>query len=424
MKRYTALFIALLLPLLLAGGCTNGTAVVTPAPLPVEGSAAPVQTNAPDATIPPVQGEVWAAFEVRQETLYYPEGSSEADAEYVLDSSFPYFTSGEEAAARMNEAVELYRAELSERVTEERLPFADRGEGEEAPSTVVTFEAELAGGYLNVRFYEEANYGQSAEHALYALVLDRSGEETSLAAVTGVFDPSALAAQQVLNRIAQDETMYFGDVTAATAGMALDLFNGFSITDTGYVLYAAEGTLAKPELGILSFPVEKSAFYPDFVGETVPAERFDALQNGVNLLARACAADYTSFSGGSPDALCASGFLSGLLYEQGVSAMERQAYESLFASYFTGVFPSNLAAEGDGTALEGDTYTIAPAPMATYLVELADARAENGMLILAGSLIYGVPGSSDAAVLAPVEIVLTEAADAPMGYKFDSFSIY
>ncbi|MEN6471351.1 MAG: hypothetical protein ABFC62_07780 [Clostridiaceae bacterium] len=425
MKR-TALFLAALMAASLAlsgcgaaapgGAATPSPAAVIPAITPANGEIPPTEA--------PVQNTGFTAYELRQQIVYYPEGSGANDAEYLLDATLPFFTAQDEAAARMNESVELYRAELGERVAVERLPFADRASGEDAPSTVVTCEMEFVGDYLNVSLYEDASYGGSAEQALHTFVFDRTGLERSLASLTGVFDPSDLAAQQVLNEIARNASMYYGDITAENVKPALDLFNAFAVTDTGYVLYAATGSLAKPELGILSFAVEKAAFYPEFVGDTVPANRYEALQNAADLMARACASEYLSFSGGNPDALAASGFLSGLLAKRGIKELSEQEYKALFAAYFTGAFPEDIATAGDGTALANGVYTVADAPLATYAVELIDARLDSDRLTLNGNLIYGVPGEADAAVVAGVEVVLIAGDAAEVGYRFEGFAIF
>ena len=424
MKRIAILLASLMAVLTFMGGCQTAQPDVILSPAQTIDIPEQTGEQGPLPTEPAAQSTGFAAYELRQETVYYPEGSAPESAEYMLNATLPFFTAKDEAAANMNAAVELYRAELIERVVNERLPLADRAEGEELPSTVVSLEMEFAGAYLNVCLYEDASYGDNAEHAIHTLVFSKDGQECSLAAVAGVFDPSDLAAQQVLNQIAKDESVYYGDVTAETAKLALDLYNAFAVTESGYILYAAEGTLAKPELAILSFFVDKAAFYPDFVGDAIPAEHYEALENAVNLLARACAVDYTSFSSGSPNALCASGFFSGLLSGRGVTSLSKQEYETLFSAYFTGVFPADLSAAGDGTVLSGDVYTIAAVPMATYSVELSDARLENGTITLSGSLLYGVPGEADAAIVAPVEIVLQQDDVAEIGYRFEAFSIY
>ncbi len=427
MKKIAVLLAVLMAVLMAASGCGGNLQNNAPTPAPGETGAIPVitpETGEAESTEPPMQGTGFAAYEIRRETIYYPEGSDASSAEYMLDAQLPYFTDGGEASASMNSAVAMYREELLERVVSERFPLADRVEGEEAPSTLVSCEMEFVGDYLNVGFYEDASYGDSAEHSLYTIVFDRTGTDQSLAALTGVFDPSDLAAQQVLNQIAKDESLYLGDITAENVKAALDLFNGFFVTENGYLLYAPEGTLAKPELGILSFAAEKSAFYPEFVGDIVPTERYGALQTAVSLMSRACAENYLSFSEGSPNALCATGFLSGVLARDNVKTLTAQEYEALFASYFTGTFPANINEEGDGTALENGVYTVAEPPAATYTVELMEARVEGETLTLTGTLFYGEPGAADASPVGNVEAVLQADAAAEMGYRFVGFAIY
>lgn len=429
MKKIVVLLAAFMAVLMAASGCEGNLQnnASTSTPTPAQTGAVPVIT--PEAggavsTEPPAQGTGFAAYEIRREMIYYPEGSDAASAEYMLDAQLPYFTDGGEVAASMNDSVAMYREELMERVVSERVPLADRVEGEDAPSTLVSCEMEFVGDYLNVGFYEDVSYGDSVEHSLYTIVFARAGTEQSLAGLTGVFDPSDLAAQQVLNQIAKDESLYYGDITAENVKAALDLFSGFSVAENGYLLYAAEGTLGKTELGILSFAAEKSAFYPEFVGDIVQAERYDALQSAVSLMARACAENYLSFSEGSPGALCATGFLSGVLAKDNVKTMTAQEYEALFQSYFTGTIPANLNEEGDGTTLENGVYTVAESPAATYTVELMEARLEGETLTLTGTLFYGEPGAADASPVGSVEAVLYADAAAEMGYRFVGFAIY
>ncbi len=274
MKKNVVLLAVCMVALLAVSGCEGSLETNAPISTPSQTGAVPVITpeaGEPVSTEPPMQGMGFASYEIRREMIYYPEGSDVASAEYVLDAQLPYFSDGGDIAASMNDSVAMYREELMERVVSERVPLADRVNGEESPSTLVSCEMEFIGDYLNIGFYEDASYGDSVEHSLYTIAFNRAGTELSLAALTGVFDPSDLATQQVLNHIAKDESLYFGDITAENVKAALDLFNGFSVTENGYLLYAAEGTLGKPELGILSFAVEKSAFYPEFVGDIVPA---------------------------------------------------------------------------------------------------------------------------------------------------------
>ena len=73
----------------------------------------------------------------RTNTIYFPEGTGDADAEYVLTYRLPVFMPEELNCAALNAALSLYEEELTERVRTERLPLADRVAGEAAPSTSV-----------------------------------------------------------------------------------------------------------------------------------------------------------------------------------------------------------------------------------------------------------------------------------------------
>ena len=158
---------------------------------------APAATEQPDETAPvseapgispsPAQQQEQAGgqFTLETRTVYFPEGSREADAEYVLSYTLPLFSQDTIGAQALNAALALYEEELTERVRTERLPLADRVEGEAAPSTTVSCDASYAGGYWNIRLFETVSYGAEQEIIPYALVLDEAGSEQSFAAVSG-----------------------------------------------------------------------------------------------------------------------------------------------------------------------------------------------------------------------------------------------
>ncbi|MBE5784331.1 MAG: hypothetical protein E7330_00875, partial [Clostridiales bacterium] len=181
-RLFTALLAALFLFSLAACGEDIPTADV--------GSDSVISTPAPAETPEPVQDEtdppgesIAASF--KEQTLFFPEGATAENADYILTYSLPLFPEGD---AR-NEAVALYEAELIARVQEERLPLADRAEGEIAPSTAVAWElftAELAGReYTNLLLFETVTFGAGEEVLPHALVLDGAGAELTFAALSG-----------------------------------------------------------------------------------------------------------------------------------------------------------------------------------------------------------------------------------------------
>ncbi len=345
MPKPLLLFLALCLAL---SGCTAKEAgqpavsVVTPAP-----------TASPDP--PHTGGSV---------TVYYPEGAGAANAAYRVAYTLPAFTAQGPAGEAMDAALESWLDELFQRVEAERIPLADRAEGESLPTTEVTYEIRQAqtplGSFTNLLLYEKSwfdNTGET-ETLLSALVFDADGMECSLASISGVYEPEPLAAQQVWNIIGRDPASYFGDLELEDVAAALDLYNGFTVADEGYTLYAQSGVLSAGGSGgaPLEFSFGRNAMYPDFVGEEITAEDYEALLPQFFVLASHCGPGFTSWQA------------------------------------------------GDGWP-EGEALT--------YGLRLDEARLSGSALVLSGLLIKGLPGEADAVEAAKAEMRLSPAAGEP-----------
>ena len=264
-------------------------------------------------------------------TLYYPEGTTEADAAYKLTYELPAFSEADAAGAAMNAAVENWRQELLTRVETERLPLADRVEGDDLPGTQVT-----------------------------SLCIEA---ETPLG--SGVYDPLPLAAQQVWNIISMDPSAYYGDLTIEDVSESLDLYNGFSVAEEGYTLYVQPGVLAADESNgaPLEFSFGRNALYPDFVGDLMTAEEYEALLPQLFALASHCGPGFQSWQG--------------------------EAFDSPEA--FTHGFRL------DAASLQGDVLT------------------------LRGQLIQGVPGELEATEVAAAQLTLSR--DGAAGWQLASLAL-
>ena len=305
-------------------------------------------------------------------TIYYPEGAGPDTAAYCLIYSRPVFSGEDAASQQMAASLSLWLEELLDRVESERLPLADRVEGDDLPTTEVTsqlIQAETPmGTFTNVLLYERNWFESSAgaEQRLTTLVFDGDGLECSLAAASGVYDPLPLAAQQVWNIISQDPASYYGDLTLEDVSAALDLYNGFTVAEEGYTLYVQPGILAADESNgsPLEFSFGRNALYPDFVGTLLEPEEYEALLPQVFALAT----------------YCGPGFLS---------------WEA----------PAELPAV--------DSYT--------YGVQIQDAVEEEGGLTLRGVLMQGLPGDGAVTPVANVSLGLTQ--DAQGQWALSSFFI-
>ncbi len=390
----------------------NESIISTPAPTK-EPEAAPEAAEPPEESL---------AASVKEQTLFFPEGAAMEDADYVLTYSLPLFPEGN----GRSEAVALYEEELIARVQEERLPLADRVEGEAAPSTAVAWEissAELGGRtYTAILFLETVSFGAEEEVIPHTLVLDAAGAEQTFAALSGLYEPEALVAQQIFNEIDRSPDAYYADIAPEDVRLALDLVSGFTVSESGYTFLIRAGVLAPEEKGILSFAVPRSALYPAAVGDALSAEEYERLLPGFAAIAAACAPNYEGFADGSPSPYAASAFMTYMLTtgeEEGYFAEVSEAdYAAAFASYFTGSLPADLAAFGDGTAYENGIYRLPIHPRAPYAFRMDDAvRTADGLTVY-GMLLSGTPGTAQAAELAAVALTLKADGASPLGFRF------
>ncbi len=435
-KLLSALLAAVLL---LAAGCgalSDMAGILAPAASPAPSDTPPEEapTAAATPSLPENEDLFTLGYTMETRTVYFPEDAGEADAQYILSYTLPAFMDSAEPYVSLKSALALYEEELLERVREERLPLADRAEGDPAPQTSVTSEVAcvFVSGMRrlwNIRLFETVTYGDETEIIPYVLVLDDSGNEQSFAAVSGQYEPDAIVAQQIFNAIDQDPSAYYADLTPEDVRLALDLMNGFAVTESGYEIFVRPGALAPVEAEVLSFSVPAEALYPDCVGSAVSVAEYEALLPAFSALAAACAPNYEGFFEGSPSAYVASAFLTHLLTtgsEEGYWVEVPAAqYRAAFADYFTGSLPADLAEYGDGTVLVGhnDTYHLPVHPRAAYALRVDDAVREADSLTVYGMHLYGIPGTEEAGELAALVITLAVDGSAPMGFRFVSVEL-
>ncbi len=372
--------------------------------------------------------ELGIVYQLVSETLLWPEEAAESTADYMLMLEYPVFSAPAAGAESMNAAVTLYREELIERVVNERMPYADRAEGAEAPATFVTCELSETGSCVCMVFNETARYGEIEESSLLTLVLDSAGSEVSFHEASGLYEPEAIAAQQIYNIIDRDSSDYYGDITLEDIELALDLYNGYIITDTGYTLFVLPGKLAPEDRGILSFSFTRAALYPLFVGEVITIEQYELMRPALIALAASCATGYESFNT-APTALIATTYmnrmrdaaaaLAGATPETQTfsTSIPQAAYEAYFTACFLGMLPADLT-DGDGTYLENGFYVMPDTPMAAYGLVLDDAVISSNTVTFTGTVMYGVPGGVDTGVVCACSITAQLDDSSPIGCKF------
>ena len=370
------------------------------------------------------------SYSIEADSRFYPDGYKES-ANYSLSCEYPVFSAGYAGHESINSAINLFRDELALRVSQERAPMADLAEGDELPYTSVTCSVTVARGYTNVVFTEKYSFSGPEKTHITTLVFDKSGTERSLAYVSGIYDPLALAAQQVYNQISLDKAGYYSDLDMSDIAASLDLNNGFTVTEGGYRLYIGEGQLAKPEEGVIAIELDRRSITPQFAGDMISTSAFFALSPIMGDLARACALSGESFLGQSPSPRIAALFMA-LAYERegvfdsGAFTIKKADYDSLFLSLFTA--SSVPAPESGGfyeIAVNGGEYRISKLEHAPeYGVEYTDASINgDGMLVISGALMAGEPGYAGASRIADVSITLSPWEESPAAYRIESLVI-
>ncbi len=445
MRKYAYPCIALILALLFAAFAAGCEGMVSASPSATQtgagttspseatpGAGDPSSTEPPQGVTPgesPAENALTEADGVNfvAKTVLYPEDATEETAQFRLDYVLPVFSDAFPAFEAMNEQVTLYEEELLERVSAERLPYADTAEGGALPYTHVECRAERSGGYIDLYLYEFTSFGGDEELLPRILVLGPDGSRESLASATGIYNVEAVAAQQVFNLIDANRSAYYGDITLDDIPAALDLYAGFFVTDDGYGLVAAPGTLAPESDGMLVFLVDRSAFYPDVVGTVLSAEEYEAIRGPLDRLISACGMDYSGFDSSAPHAFIATSFMTMLLTEGTEDALyvpiERSVYEQTYSWYFSAPIAADFPDGGDGTYLDGETYMLPVHPHGTWSLRIDEAVRTDTGVALYGMILYGVPGTSDAGELCAATVVLTKSSNSPMGYTFGSVEL-
>ncbi len=370
------------------------------------------------------------SYSIEADVRYYPDGDKES-ANYSLSCEYPVFSKDYAGYEPINSAIGVFRDELALRVSQERAPTADPAEGDGLPYTSVTCGVTVARGYTNVVFTEKYSFSGPEKARITTLVFDKSGAERSLAYVSGIYDPLALAAQQVYNQISLDGAGYYSDLDMSDIAAVLDMNNGFTVTTGGYRLYIGEGQLAKPEEGVIAIELERRSITPQFVGDMISTGAFFALSPIMGDLARACALSGEGFYSQSPSPRIATLFMA-FAYEResafygSAFTVKKADYDSLFLSLFTASdVPTPQSSGFYEIAAKGDGYEISKLEHAqAYGVEYIDASFnEEGALVISGALMFGEPGYAGASRIAGVSITLVPWEESPAGYRIDSLVI-
>lgn len=420
-------------------------AIVTPAPAPI--GQMPEQSSG-DVTMGNGEIEGLHALDVSYSTTrsLFPEGAAEESADYALTLNLPDFSAAPqekaELYAALQGAVDVLKDDALTRVTEERLPLSDRADGAPVPQTELTIKAYTSGSYYELVALESYSYdGTDSNEHLSACVFTSGGAEVSLGDLVGGYDARAVTAQQVYNVIDRVDGAFYNDVSLDDIAIALDVYNGFAVTDAGVVILFAPGTVAPEEAFTQRVTVKRAALWPDTVNDAITnglftADEYAAMLPMLHALACAVAPNYESFTGSAPSVYAATAFMTQIFTSERSAQLspipflniDKAEYESVFASYFSSAMP---ALEGDapvtdGTALsaDGTHYSVPLMTLSAYAFRPETCSVDGGALILTGALISGAQGEgAEESVMATAHLKLIKDSAAACGYKIDSVTL-
>ncbi len=417
----------------------------TPAPEQVQNvpsSAEPTPTAtviSPDSASPDAESSAEAYFpsngtlmredegcSYSAETVYFPEDSSDGDALFTLCCTLPTFGSELMCGSNANAAVYEYKDELITRIAEEYLPFVDGEAGKFSVTSTVT----RCNEYINIFLFESVSFGDFDEEAsLHIIVLNENGERLSLASATAVYEAEPLAAQQIFNQIQLlgESTSVYGDITVDDISRAIDIYSLFYAATDGFGIVIGAGSIAPEGEGMLTFVIPKSAFYPACVGDIITADEYSRMVQPLNLLAAACALDYSDFDVTNPSPYILSSFMTRIITlgteQTAFVAIARDEYERIYYSYFASPVPEGIYTDGDGTYSENESVILPVYPHADYIFRIDDAVSSGDEITFYGMICFGTPGTADAHELTAASATVVRDEDSACGFTFTSLRL-
>lgn len=361
-----------------------------------------------------------------EETVYFPEDATNDNALFTLHCTLPTFSNELMCASGTNAAVDEYKDELITRIAEEYLPFVDGEAGVFTVSSFVTRSNE----YINIFFAESVSFGGAEEEAsLYITVLDESGERLSLASAAAVYEAEPLAAQQIFNQIQSDNdtVAVYGDITVDDISRSIDIYSLFYAAEGGFGIVMSAGSIAPEEEGLLTFIIPSDAFYPACVGDIITSDEYSRLIEPLNILAAACALDYSDFDAANPSPYIVSSFMNRIITSgtehTAYTAISRSDYEQIYYSYFASSVPDGVYTDGDGTYADNDSVMLPIYPHADYIFRIDDAAASGDEVTFYGMICFGTPGTADAHELTAASVSVVRSEASACGFIFNSLRL-
>jgi hypothetical protein len=425
MRKITLVFLIAALSLMMFSCTAAGTVIAPPADTAAP-EVSPGPAAEPEPAIPePVISED-GTYTIETHILCFPEGSDIESADHVLIYALPVFSGGVYASDAFNASVGLYEEELIARITEQ---LTD-AEGE-PPTTYVNVEVTKVRGLTNILFTEETKSGAETSAHRYAIVLSQSGNEMSLAELTGMYDADVLISQLIWNRIDAESANTFTGITQESVYDALDIYNGFYVTESGYAVFFDAGALFEADKGQKTYELRETDIYPSFVGDVLSVDSYRELLPVFSRLAAATLVNFESFDT-APTPYVATAFIADTLSSAASPEvygtelqLTREDMNELFSSYFNAEEYPGCDSAVRTVKEENGVYTVLITEgFHPFSIEFTDARQEDNTVVLTGNIMYGTPGMQDANFVSGIIITLVPAQNAAAGgYVIQSWMI-
>lgn len=374
---------------------------------------------------PSVQPTEAPAYETMHYVRYWPEDADYDSCDYACVLELPVFSQELTAGYSINREIELYRAELFERIENDYMPSAIT----DPPYTEVQCEVVTSGEVTSIVFHEKHCHEAQPENSVYTLMLDGRGERINLCDLFLNYHAERMTAEAIAKRISGDRRYYQTDTDGILA--FLDINHGAKATDTGCTVYIPEGKLAPYEEGVLEFDFTFDELAPDFVGDgkALTLEQYRRLTEFLAFAADGIVVRGDFIENGVLTAYAASSFMGelaqtlGIKPEAGRINIPEEQFLSLYRGCFGTEFPG-IDTDAHDIKLEDGVYKVRSTKKSyRYNVDMLEAERNGSELVIAGELWYGSFGYAYTEFAYRVSIVLEENSASPYGFTLKEFGL-
>ena len=384
-----------------------------------ENNDSPEPTELPPATAAPEE-----EYRITHYIRYWPEDADYDSCDYCCIIELPEFSKTYSAGSNMNKAVQSYIEELQRRVED---TYMSRSVAE-PPYTEVSCEIIHAGSFTNIIFNESHCYEAQPYTHTYVLLFDERGNEVNLGDVIKSYHADTMVSELIYNYLTENGMARNGlNLTDCMA--AADVNNGVSITESAFTVYVDEGALAPYEYGQLKLCFSLSELLPQELMGSFTLDEYLMSEAYISMLVTANMVRESNVADGIMTEYAATAFMGSYYInsdyekEKGIISVPKAEFEELYRSIFNKDFPG-IDTGACNIELRDDCYLIdASTKQYEFHLDITDAVSENGMLILAGDVIYGSFGYANTEYVCHASLVMRPSEASPFGYEFVDYAL-